>query len=511
MNVICYKRVSTDEQAEKGVSLLNQDDQLRRHCETKNYHIIEMYSEDYSAKNFDRPQWKKIIAYCKSHKGQVDMILTTKWDRWSRNLYDALTQLKELKKMGITVNTVEHPLDLDNIENLLLLSIYLATPEVENVKNSIRTTECSRKVRMMGYWTGSAPRGYKNHRLEIEKRSMLIPTNDAPLITEAFEKMASGNYAADEVRRWLNSKGVKVSKSQFVNIIRNIAYIGRIRVKKFKDQPATIVKGMHQPLITDELFAAANQVLNGRRRKMIFKQDKSDLYPLKGHLKCKTHNLSLTGGKSKGRYGTYHYYLCTVKHDRCKRYPIEWVHQKIEKELNKIKFNAAIVNSYKGVLSKMFEVEDADRRKSISQLKSELEKIEFNKEALQDKFFNQKITAEEYREIKQRSDLKSFELRNELGQLEKHVSPMKEYLQNHVPMLENLLSFYQKSDGKTKNRILSCILDEKIHFEDNKDAAIKFTHPVNVLLNASKVLELGKKKNETKNDLVSYFCSPCWT
>ena len=507
MNVICYKRVSTDEQADKGVSLKHQDDELRRYCERKNYTIVGVYSEDYSAKNFDRPEWKKIIAYCKSHKGQVDLILTTKWDRWSRNQYDALTQLKELKKLGITVNTVDNPLDLDNIDNLILLSIYLATPEVENVKNSIRTTECSRKVRLMGGWTGTPPRGYKNHR-NIDKRSTLIPTEDAQLIVEAFERMASGHYSADEVRRWLNSKGMKISKNQFLNIIRNVVYTGKIWVRPFKDQPATIATGMHPRIISDELFAAANQVLKGRRRKMFFKKDKSDLYPLKGLLKCTIHNLSLTGGRSKGRYGNYDYYLCTVKHDCCKRYPVEWVHDIIENELEKIQFGAGVINAYKTVLNKMFEAEDADRVKSMTQIHNELLKLEDQKNVLNTSFLTEKVTVEEFREMKQIIDAKVFDLKSNLSELETQEAPIKEYLSSHIPILCNLSDYYKKSDGKTKNRILSCILAEKITFDQKRDAAITFVPPISLLLNTNKDFGVGKNKNEIKNDLVSYLAPP---
>jgi len=57
-----------------------------------------------------------------------------------------------------------------------------------------------------------------------------------------------------------------------------------------------------------------------------------------------------------------------------------------------------------------------------------------------------------------------------------------------VVTVENLLYFYQNSDGKTKKKILSCIFSEKIHFDENKVAAISFHKPIEVLLNASKVL-----------------------
>jgi hypothetical protein len=93
-------------------------------------------------------------------------------------------------------------------------------------------------------------------------------------------------------------------------------------------------------------------------------------------------------------------------------------------------------------------------------------------------------------------------------ELNEQFSPYKEYINNHIPMLENLLEFYQNSSGKVKNKILSCIFSEKIHFDENRDAAISFKEPVKVLLNASKVLQKGKKEKEVKKDLLPILALP---
>jgi hypothetical protein len=93
--------------------------------------------------------------------------------------------------------------------------------------------------------------------LRIDKNSSLEPNEDAPLIVQGFEKMASGLYSADEVRRWLNGQGLKLSKNTFPNIIRNIVYTGKIPVKAFKNEPSQVVIGLHPPLVSDEIFSEA--------------------------------------------------------------------------------------------------------------------------------------------------------------------------------------------------------------------------------------------------------------
>ena len=130
MNVICYKRVSANAQADKGFSLTYQEQMLRQYCEMQGYNIIGMYQEDFSAKTFDRHEWKKIMTYVKQNRNNIDMILCLRWDRFSRNMYEALVAIKHLQKYDIVVNAVEQPLDLTNPDHKILLTIYLALSEL---------------------------------------------------------------------------------------------------------------------------------------------------------------------------------------------------------------------------------------------------------------------------------------------------------------------------------------------------------------------------------------------
>lgn len=132
-----YVRVSTDEQAEKGYSQRNQEEVLRRYCEIKSIQIQKVYYEDHSAKTFNRPIWKNILVDLRKGKGQANLMLFTKWDRFSRNTGDAYTMINTLRRFGIEPQAIEQPLDLDIPENKMMLAFYLAAPEVENDRRSL--------------------------------------------------------------------------------------------------------------------------------------------------------------------------------------------------------------------------------------------------------------------------------------------------------------------------------------------------------------------------------------
>ncbi|WP_335974089.1 recombinase family protein [Gaetbulibacter jejuensis] len=502
-NVIIYSRVSTDEQAQQGYSLEYQEETITRYCQIRGYNILASFREDFSAKDFRRPQWKGILSLVKASNktsNPIDAIVILRVDRFSRNLILSFSETAKLSALGCQVEFVEGQVDETNPEAILIQAISYALPEIENKKISRRTQEGTRKARLNGCYTGRAPIGYKHVRINGD--STLEFNHDAPIVREAFEKMAAGINTADEIRRWMNSKGVKISKSNFPNLIRNITYSGKLLVKKLGEQPQMIVPGMHPAIISEELFSAANDALNGRVRKMDFKSDKTNLYPLKGHLYCKKHQRTLSAYASTGRKGVkYHYYICTKPHVKCDRYPVDVLHEKVEKILSKIQFSAKIVGTYRHVLKRTFESDSTNRKSSIRNLMIEIEKLSKRREFINDEYMDGKLSSEDYQELKNSINSKLFELKNQLDELNKQTSPFNEYVDKQIPMLENLVEYYRSVDGKTKNRILGCIFSEKLVFEDGKVATIKFTKPIQLLLNASKGLEKLENKKEVENDL----------
>jgi site-specific DNA recombinase len=137
--VILYVRVSTDEQARLGYSLGHQELVLTKFCELKGLEIAGVYREDHSAKNFERPEYKKLFKFCKAHKKEIDYVLVTKWDRFSRNQRDALQEIKSFSDIGIEVNAVEQWIDFSIPHNKMMLSIYLTIPEIDNDVRGINT------------------------------------------------------------------------------------------------------------------------------------------------------------------------------------------------------------------------------------------------------------------------------------------------------------------------------------------------------------------------------------
>ena len=74
-----YIRVSTDEQAEHGVSLPSQKSRIIAYCQSQGWSLYDLYVDDgYSGKNLNRPGMSKLIDDAKEHK--IDAVVVIKLD-----------------------------------------------------------------------------------------------------------------------------------------------------------------------------------------------------------------------------------------------------------------------------------------------------------------------------------------------------------------------------------------------------------------------------------------------
>jgi len=239
--VILYVRVSTDEQANKGFSLRDQEQKLLNYCKLHDLEVVYIFREDYSAKSFNRPEFKNLLNYCKTNKHLVDKLLFLKWDRFSRNTAESYQMLKQFNNFEITINAIEQPLDLTIPEQGLMLAVYLSMPEVENHRRSLNVIAGMRRAYKEGRYVASPPKGYTMSR-DVNNKPLIQPNEDAQYITEAFNLMATGLHNQKKVLYKLRLKGFKISKTAFSRVLRNQLYHGDIYIKAFNNEKAQMVK-----------------------------------------------------------------------------------------------------------------------------------------------------------------------------------------------------------------------------------------------------------------------------
>ena len=253
-SAILYRRVSTTDQKLFGNSLNAQQGSLKEFCIKNSMTVVKEFQEDYSAKDFDRPVANEMLHYAKKNKTKIDYLLITSWDRFSRNTFEALRVIEELKKLNITVNSIDSWVDYDDPAQIMIQLMYLGMPEVDNKVRSQKVKIGMRQGLKEGRWNVKQPVGYIKGKDELGKPLMQLDPIKAPLIKKLFESFAVGLYSQNELRNMSDFKILKLSKSNLSRVLKNIVYTGKIIVPASKEETEQIVQGLHKSIIDENTF-----------------------------------------------------------------------------------------------------------------------------------------------------------------------------------------------------------------------------------------------------------------
>ena len=499
-NVIIYCRVSTDEQAQKGFSLDYQEESLKKYCDLRNYNVVKIYREDHSAKNFNRPEWSKLKTYVKSNKKEIHKVLFAKWDRFSRNVEQALTVLREFDSIGVELNATEQYLDTSNSDNKMVLAIYLTAGEVERDKISSRTIAGTYQAKRDGYFAGKAPFGYDNFRDE-QKKSTLKSNDYACLVKRAFKEVAMGIEPVETIRKKLRQDGMELKKSAFSELLKNIVYIGKIRVPEFKKEPAMVVDGKHEALIDLETFNKVQAVFRGKRWHGIKPSHKNHDFPMRDFLTCKVCGGQITGSNSAGRTKKYAYYHCRNKCET--RVSVHDAHLKIANILTGLQINDNIKELFSVVLKDSESQINGDKSNQL-EMKFEVQRaLKSQIENAEDKLISGDISKERFESIIERINGKLSVVNNEIEVLSAKTDSMKTFVDSGLELLASMDRLFLNGDYDGKRIVAGSIFTQKLIFGNDDCRTTQVNEVINVLTRNSKGSERLKKEKAVKNDSFS--------
>ncbi|MBD1385938.1 recombinase family protein [Mucilaginibacter rigui] len=497
-----YIRVSTEEQADKGYSQRGQEEVLTRYCEIREIKIRRIIYEDHSAKSFVRPEWQKLLLELKKKRGQTDLVLFTKWDRFSRNAGDAYQMISILANLGIEPQAIEQPLDITIPENKLMLAIYLAQPEVENDRRALNTFFGMRRARKEGRWMGQAVIGYANKTSEDGKKYICPKQPEAEIMRWVYNELATGNWYIDQIWRAARDKGLTCGRKNFWQIIRNPVYCGKIFISKYKDEDAHLVQGTHEPIISESLFNEVMDVLDGRKKTTKTKIASPDQLPLRGFLICPKCGYMLTGSASKGCTRYYHYYHCFTK---CGvRFNAKIVNEAFEAHLSKYALDPAVLALYKKIITDVYEEALGEGKGDMTLYKRQLNDHAAKISKARDLLLVGDLDASDYRDIKSNCERQISIIEGKLVELSSRTHSIGPLLDKALKNMSNLPELYQRADSEGKRRIISSMYPENLTFDGVQHRTGRLNEAICVFNSVKAVFEANKKgKSTIKVDLPS--------
>jgi len=288
-----YTRVSTDEQAkEEHYSLSAQEEYSMaaiKRREAEGWYYVETISDPgYSGDSFSRPGLLHLIELVKANK--VKAVVVYKIERLFRdaNLAASVQALFDLHSVKV-LYCVEGLHD-SAPHSVLMRQIIDANAQFERANGRKRQHDCLRYAASHGEWKGGkSPFGYLYTN---GTRSLVIEPERAQLVTKLFEQVAAGRACYEIAAEWrsIGIRGVPISRSESAGhvayktgsdlerMIRAPIYKGVVRVRKKggeisarldKNPEWDEYKSLHTPLVSEELWLAANKALDQRKTKTV--------------------------------------------------------------------------------------------------------------------------------------------------------------------------------------------------------------------------------------------------
>lgn len=292
-----YIRVSTVRQGERGVSLHEQRAIIEAYARRENIEIAKWYEERETAAQTGRTLFKAMLRDL--GQGVLQGLILHKIDRGARNLRD-WASLSELADSGIDVRIAGDTLDLGSRGGRLSADIQavVAADYIRNLREEVKKGQRGRLKQGLYPW--GAPLGYLNTG---QGQVKTIDPLRGPLVRRAFEAYATGNYSLRTLRIALASWGLVTSTGKPLTInalnalLRRPFYYGLIEVK------GESFAGVHEPLISKQLFDDVAAVLDGRTARRSYE---SRPYVLRRLIQCRRCHRHLYAETQKGHV----YYRC---------------------------------------------------------------------------------------------------------------------------------------------------------------------------------------------------------
>jgi DNA invertase Pin-like site-specific DNA recombinase len=214
MNVVGYIRVSTDEQADKGVSLKVQREKIEAYCNLYNLTLCNVYEDaGESGKSLKRPGIQSALFSLRNKESEG--IVVAKLDRLTRSISDWQTLIETYfcERAGKQLFSVTDSIDTRTAAGRLVLNVLLSVAQWERETIGERTKaalryKMSRQERVgkigYGYYLADDAKTLVKHPAEQETISIIhtLKQSGYPLRAIANELSNRGITTKEGKAKW---------------------------------------------------------------------------------------------------------------------------------------------------------------------------------------------------------------------------------------------------------------------------------------------------------------------
>jgi DNA invertase Pin-like site-specific DNA recombinase len=210
MKVIGYTRVSTDEQADKGLSLAAQRAKIVAYCKLYDLELVEVIEDaGQSGKTLKRDGLQRAISMLR--KGKADGIVIAKLDRLTRSVVDGGTLITDyFGEKGYQLFSVSDHINTRSAAGRLVLNVLLSVSQWEREAIGERTRDALQHKIANGERCGKVRFGFD---LASEGK-LLIPNRSEQTAIRLMRKLRAAGESLRDIAAELNDRGIPTKEGR---------------------------------------------------------------------------------------------------------------------------------------------------------------------------------------------------------------------------------------------------------------------------------------------------------
>lgn len=460
---IAYTRISTTDQS--NFSLSWQENYIRDFAAKNDYEIIAFFQDDgQSAKNFDRPDWKKLEAFCRENHHNINALIITKFDRFSRDLEKAMGMITKLEgKYKILILSAMEPIGLppESPYYFQFRAQMLMGAQLEWMIIKDRTKAGINTAQKAGRYICSAPFGYVNKRDEQNKPIIVVDPVKAMVVRRMYQMFLEG-ASLKEISLEARRNGYRNSgRSAIKYTLTSPTYAGLIKVGAYMSQPEYMVKGIHEPIVSEKDWRRVQEIFNSQNKmnRTVMNED----VPLRAVLRCHCGSL-MTAGKSKGKKRYFWYYKCN-KHPKINLSAIR-MHSQLDEVWKNLSLPEHYITYLHEKITALIEQSRSKQEQILADKKRELFGWQRRLDNVEEKFINSDLEIEAYKKWKARYMEEISIIRGDIQSLSRPMDQFARMFRDNLHKLGNMQFHYQSADLHTKQAILRQVFNSQLYYQE---------------------------------------------
>ncbi len=204
-----YTRVSKEERITKGLSLADQEERLRAYCTSRDWPVVELYTDDgESANTLERPAFQRLMEATKAKR--FDAVCVFKLDRLTRSVRDLGTLLEVFDKRNISLVSLSESFDASTAVGRLMLNVLGSVAQWEREAIGERTSTALRYRREHGKVYGEVPYGFQR----ADKSKDLKPVERELAVVRRIYALRKDGLTLRAIADVLNKERIKTKKGR---------------------------------------------------------------------------------------------------------------------------------------------------------------------------------------------------------------------------------------------------------------------------------------------------------